>query len=154
MFSSVPATVPSRDELTPCDHPVPLSVLQLDVPEPPEGWVLHLGKQDVAIIPDDLGRNAVSRCDARRVLDAHRADELRRARLHTVAEAEAVEKDREYRALLPKGLQLDLPEGASYGTLVRQAELAAQPRRRSLLEESLSGDSMTFHSYQPTPEGE
>jgi hypothetical protein len=52
-------------------------------------------------------------------------------------------------ASLPKGLPVSaIPEGATYGDMVQQAELDGLPRRRSLLEESLGGDTMVFHSYQ------
>jgi hypothetical protein len=70
-----------------------------------------------------------------------------------LAEQEAAEADAAWRATLPRGLPVSaIPEGASYGDVVRQAEKDAQPRRRSMLEESLAGQAMTFHSLAPTPD--
>jgi hypothetical protein len=86
---------------------------------------------------------------ARRLLDERRADELRKARHLAVVEQEAIEADRLWRASLPRGVPLSgIPDGATYGDVVRQAELEALPRRRSLLEESLGGDTMVFHPIQ------
>ena len=48
----------------------------------------------------------------------------------------------------------DRPAGHTYGDVVRQAEKDAQPRRRSMLEEALSGSSLTYHPLPATSEGE
>lgn len=102
-------------------------------------------------MPDDLGRDCIRRDDARRLLDERRADELRRAKLRELAEREAVEADQQFRAGLPRGLPVSaIPEGATYGDVVRQAEKDARPRRRSLLEESFAGQSMTYHPWSST----
>jgi hypothetical protein len=128
---------------------VPLSHLALDLPVPVEGWANFLGLRGIVIRPDDLGRDSVSHSDARRLLDERREHELRTAKHLKLVEQEAIERDQQWRASLPKGLPVSaIPEGATYGNMVQQAELDGLPRRRSLLEESLGGDTMVFHSYQ------
>jgi hypothetical protein len=136
-------------EVTPQDELIPLSHFELDHPRPAEGWENHLGRRAIAFVPDDLGRDCIRRRDARRLLDEQRAHQLQVAARARVAEQEAVEADAAWRASLPRGLQLSaIPEGATYGDVIRQAELDARPRRRSMLEESLSGETLTFHSMQ------
>jgi hypothetical protein len=150
MFRAAPAPEPTPVvEL--CAHPVPLAELERDLGGvPPDGWAVHLGKRGVAMIPDDLGRASVSRGDAKRLLDERREHELKTQRCLALVEAEAIEADRRWRESLPKGLPVSaIPEGATYADVVRQAELDGRPRRRSLLDESLSGESGTFHSLHP-----
>lgn len=53
---------------------VPLSVLALEVPEPRGGWE----SRGVAVTVDDIGRRAVTRAEARRLLAEHAAEEERR----------------------------------------------------------------------------
>jgi hypothetical protein len=150
LFRSVPtveATGTARDDL------VPLSVLALDLPQPPEGWPVFLGRRGVAFLPDDLGRDSVSRSDARRLLDEKREDELRRAHLCAEAEREAVEADQLRRALLYKGVPADLvPPGVHPATAMLQAAQDAGPRRVSPVEEALGGSGMTYHSMRSMPE--
>lgn len=155
MFRNVPAaeiTEPARDV---ADGLIPLSHFALDYPQPVEGWAVFLGRKAIAFLPDDLGRDCIRYGDAKRLLDEHRANEIRKARLRQLTEQEAVEADRQFRARLPRGVPVSaIPEGATYGDVVRQAEKEARPRRRSLLEESLAGQAMTFHSLAPTPDEE
>jgi hypothetical protein len=80
------------------------------------------------------------------LLDEQRANELRAAKLRQLAEAEAVERDQQFRAQLPKGLSwLDVPDGSTAADVWRAAELSKLPRRRSMLEEALEADTLTFH---------
>lgn len=63
-----------------------------------------------------------------------------------MVEQEAIEADRLWGASLPKGLPVSaIPEGATYGDVVRQATLDALPRRVSPLPEALGGDTLTDH---------
>ena len=62
------------------------------------GWPIFLGVCGIAIIPDDLGRDCISRRDAARLLGEKREDDLRRAALRRLAEQEAVEADELRRA--------------------------------------------------------
>jgi hypothetical protein len=149
MFRAAPAVAAvEAPAVEPCAHPVPLAELERDLGGvPPDGWALHLGKRGVVIVPDDLGRDSVSRGDARRIFDERREHEVRKARRLSVVEQEAIEADRLWRASLPKGLPVSaIPEGATYGDVVRQATLDAQPRRVSPLQEALGSGTLTYHT--------
>jgi hypothetical protein len=134
---------------------VPLSVLALDLAEPVEGWPNFLGARAIAIIPDDLGRDCVSRQAARRLLDEQREQVLRQAALRRLAEQEAVEADERRRALIWRGVPASaLPEGAAPASVMLQAAKDSQPKRTSVLEESLSGGGLVFHPLRESAEGE
>jgi hypothetical protein len=65
-------------------------------------------------------------------------------------EQAAVERDRAFRAALPKGLHwTDIPVGVSAAEVWAQAEKDALPRRRSPLEDALAGEGMV---YRPLPD--
>jgi hypothetical protein len=126
----------------------PLSHLELDHPQPPDGWALFLGRHGIAFVPDDLGRDCIRRGDAKRLLDEKRAHHLKVATRARVAEAEAVEADARWRASLPHGVSaLDLPPGVSAGEAMLAAARQSAPRRQSL-DVLGGGDSMVFHSYE------
>jgi hypothetical protein len=115
MFRAVRTDQPTP-AVVPCAHPVPLGELERDLGGvPAEGWALHLGKRGVAMIPDDLGRDCVSRGDAKRLLDERRANELKKQRHLTVVEQEAIEADRLWRASLPRGVPVVVAGDASVG---------------------------------------
>ena len=49
----------------PRDEPVPLSVLELDLPAPTIGWAAGLAEKGIGTVLDDLGRLCVAcRCAA------------------------------------------------------------------------------------------
>ena len=133
---------------------VPLSVLALDLAEPAEGWSNFLGRRAIKTIPDDLGRDSITRGDARRLLDEQREQELRQAARRRLAEQEAVEADERRRASIWQGVPADrLPVGAAPASVMLQAARDSQPRRQSVLQEALSNsEGMTYHSLAPTPE--
>ena len=133
-----------------------LSVLALDLAVPVEGWPLFLGARGIAIIPDDLRRDCVSRGDALRLLDEKREQELRQAALRRLAEQEAVEADERRRASIWQGVPADrLPVGAAPASVMLQAARDSQPRRQSVLQEALSNsEGMTYHSLAPTSDEE
>jgi hypothetical protein len=135
---------------------VPLSHLELDLPSPVEGWPNFLGARAIAIIPDDLRRDCVSRGDALRLLDEQREQVLRQAALRRLAEQEAVEADERRRALIWQGVPADrLPVGVAPAAAMLQASRDAQPRRQSVLQEALSNsEGMTYHSLAPTSDEE
>ena len=61
--------------------------------------------------------------------------------------AEAVEADQRFRASLPRGVPASAFAGdLSYGELVAAEAAAGRQRRRSMLEESLAGETLTYHS--------
>jgi hypothetical protein len=109
---------------------VPLSVLALDLAEPPEGWPNFLGARAIAIVPDDLGRDSIPRQAARRLLDEQREQVLRQAALRRVHEQEAVEADERRRAQIWRGVPASaVPDGVHPATAMLQQAKDAQPRR-------------------------
>jgi hypothetical protein len=134
------------------DTPIPLSHLELDLPTPVEGWTVFLAARNIEITLDDIGRMAVARVDARRLLTEKREREAEQARRRKLAEAQAVADDQLRRSRIWGGAPA--VEGVSAAALMLQADKDAQPRRRSVLQEALSNsDGMTFHSLAPTPDG-
>ena len=85
------------------DDSIPLSVLQLDLDQPAEGWTDYLSARNVAVELDDIGRLVITRVDARKLLDERREAEARAAELRAKQEQQAIEQDRQFRAQLPKG---------------------------------------------------
>jgi hypothetical protein len=154
MFKTTPVTEPAPDESSHLEPLVPLSVFQLDHPQPAEGWADFLGRRAIAFVPDDLGRDCVRRQDARRLLDEQRANQLRAAKRRQLAEAEAVEQDQRRRAQIWTGIPaLSFPAGLSASSAMLAAAKDSQPRRESVLQHALAntGD-MEYHSYQTSPE--
>jgi hypothetical protein len=131
---------------------VPLSHLALDLPSPVEGWPAFLGARGIAIIPDDLGRDAVPRQAARRLLDERREQVVREAALRRLAEQEAVEADERRRAQIWKGVPASaLPDGVSPVQVMTAAIRDQRPKRTSVLEEALSNSGgLTYHPLPPT----
>jgi hypothetical protein len=78
--------------------PVPLSVLELDLPAPAEGWHVYLAGRGVEVTLDDIGRAAISRADARQVFDERREAEARRREKAAELERQAVVRDQQRRA--------------------------------------------------------
>ena len=129
-------------------HPelIPVSHLALDLSVPAEGWHAYLSSRSIEIFIDDLGRSAIARVDARRLFDEHRENEARKAEMRAVAEREAIESDRQWRASLPHGLPwYDVSDGVLPVVAMTQAARDAQPKRLSPLQEALSGQSLTYH---------
>jgi hypothetical protein len=132
---------------------VPLSVLALDLAEPVEGWPNFLGARAIAIIPDDLGRDCVSRQAARRLLDEKRESDLRQAALRRLAEQQAVEDDERRRALIWKGVPASaLPPDASPASVMLHAAKDARPRRQSMVEAAFANDGTVMHTFSGEPE--
>ena len=77
--TSAPVAEPAPDVVaSPPTEPVPLSVLELDLPAPTTGWLIELDRRHIPIILDDLGRRAISRDDARVLLAEQRENERRK----------------------------------------------------------------------------
>jgi hypothetical protein len=130
---------------------VPLSHLALDLSEPADGWTVWLSERGVSVSFDDLGRRAISRGDARRLLADQRQAELRRQDLLARQEAAAVEQDRAWRASLPRGAAwYDIPAGVHPATAMLQAAKDAEPRRTPSQVEWLFGEADTM-VYQEFP---
>jgi hypothetical protein len=133
--------------------PIPLSHLGLDLPVPTIGWLTYLGNIGVEVLSDDVGRPAISRTDARRLIAEHHDNEVRKAEKRAAAEKRAIEDDQRFRAQFWSGVPADrLPPDVHPAAVMLQASREAQPKRMSPLQEALSGESLTFHSFAPTPE--
>ena len=143
---------------------ISLTELQLDLdPTPVGGWDVYLAGLGIAVIEDDIGRRAIARNDARRLLAEHRASvarEQERLRRHREkAERQAVERDQAFRAQLHPGLPASMfAPGEDPIRVQIAAELAADPRRRSLREELMdaqfgrSADDEKAYTYYPIRE--
>jgi hypothetical protein len=116
---------------------VPLSVLELDLAAPSVGgWTAYLAGRGIAVVLDDIGRSAVTRADARRLITERRESA---ARQHEAAERQAIELDQRWRAQLPGGVPASLiPEGVRPAAAMLQAAHDARPRRLTPLQEALS----------------
>jgi hypothetical protein len=127
-----------------------VSVLELDLPAPGEGWAAYLAARSISITIDDIGRASVSRSDARQLLTEQREAEVRRREKVAELERQAVEADRLRRSQIWRGVPADaVPIGVAPAAAMLQAAVDSRPRRRSMLEESLAGDSLTFHPIGP-----
>ena len=156
MFNkTIPDTEPAPVVVETADALIPLSHFALDHPQPAEGWSDFLGRQGITLRPDDIGRDSIRRRDAQMLLYEQRASQLQAVKRHQLAEQEAVADDERRRALIWKGVSADaIPIGVLPVVAMTQAVADARPRRRSLLEESLSGSAMTFHPIHSTPDEE
>jgi hypothetical protein len=148
------ASEPEPVDVAPVDA-VALSHLELDLPAPPLGWMIELDRRGIEVVADDIGRKAVSRDAARTLIAEQREDEDRRREALERQERQAVEQDRVRRASIWRGLPaVDLPVGVNAATAMLAAAHDTRPRRTTPLQEALSGESLTYHSYQTTPEDE
>jgi bifunctional ADP-heptose synthase (sugar kinase/adenylyltransferase) len=114
MFKTAAAAEPITDVMDPADT-VPLSVLALDLDAPSAGgWHAYLASRGIAVLVDDVGRDSITKADARRLFDERREHEIRRRQIAARQEQAALEADRAFRAGLPKGLHwTDIPVGVS-----------------------------------------
>jgi hypothetical protein len=125
---------------------IPLSQLSLDVDEPSVGWAVYLADHNIPVDFDDIGRPAVSRADARQLLDEQHENEARVREVARRQEQQAIEADQRFRAALPVGVSwYEIPDGVLPVVAMTQAARDAQPKRTTPLEEALSGESMIFH---------
>ena len=131
-----------------CTQLIALSVLELGLPAPGEGWPAYLADRGISITIDDIGWAAISRTDARR------REAEARAREHTaVVERQAIEQDRQRLALIYKGVPADaVPIGVHPSTAMLQAAHDAGPRRASMVEEAFSNSGET--TFHPMPDGD
>jgi hypothetical protein len=136
-------------------EPVPLSVLELDLSTPVEGWTAYLAAKDIEIVTDDLGRLSISRTDARRLFDERREAEARKREAAAAAEAAAIKADQQYRSTLWGGLPwYELPGGLSPAQALGAADRPAGPRRRPPVMDFLDNPDggTVFHPITPDEE--
>jgi hypothetical protein len=97
---------------------------------------------------DDLGRASIPRAAARELFEARRAAEQRAREIAEANEQAAVERDRQWRAALPKGAAwYDVPPGVHPATALLQQAKDAEPRRTPSQVQWLFGeaDTMVYH---------
>jgi hypothetical protein len=99
---------------------------------------------------DDLGRDSVSRGDAKRLLDEAREGELRKRAKLKLAEEQAVEQDRLLRAQIWRGVPVDhMPPDVHPAAAMLQASRDAEPKRQSVLESAFANSGeIVFHPMQ------
>jgi hypothetical protein len=126
---------------------IPLSILELDLAEAPRsGWAAYLAGQGISIEFDDVGRRAISRGDAKKLLDQQRQAEIRRQDQLARLEQEAVEKDRVRRAALPKGIPwYEVAPGMTAAEAMVAGDPDRRPRRKSAAASFLDGEGMVMH---------
>jgi hypothetical protein len=142
----------------PAGEPVPLSVLALDLAEPPAagGWPGWLADRGIAMVFDDVGRRCIARVDAKKLLDRQRQDEIRKQDLAERLERAAIEADELRRAQIWKGVPADaMPPGAAPAAVMLQTAKDSLPRRTPTETEWLFGeiDTMVYHEF-PADEDE
>jgi hypothetical protein len=149
------AAEPSSD-VVPCDHPVPLSVLELDLDQAPAGgWAAYLADRGIELARDNVGRLAVARQDARTLLAEKREDEERRREAAARQEQQAIEQDQERRAQIWRGVPASLLPADVHpaSAMLQSAKDDARPRRQSVLQHALSNsEGMTYHSFRSVPD--
>jgi hypothetical protein len=149
-----PVAEPAHDEVIShvINNPVPLSVLELDLSTPVEGWTIFLASRNIEIVLDDLGRLSISRVDARQLFDERREAEARKREAAAAAEREAIEADQQFRSTLWGGLPwYELPGGVSPAQALGAADRPAGPRRRPPVMDFLDNPDggTVFHPITP-----
>jgi hypothetical protein len=141
--ASVPVVEPAPDAV---DHPavptepVPLSVLELDLPAPTTGWLIELDRRNIEIVLDDLGRTSIARADAKMLLDEQRENERRQREAAEARDRAAVEADKAWRSQLSRGVSwLDMPPGvAPAAAMLAVDEDSRVSVREQLLQQELA----------------
>jgi hypothetical protein len=154
MFRTVTDTEPAPVEVAPAE-PVPISVLSLDLAEPPVGgWAAYLKGRGIEVVTDDIGRESVSRSDARMLLAEQAEAEVRKREIMERNEQRMAAADQAWRAGLHKGVPwYRLPDGMSPGEAMAFAEAEANRHKstwESLMEAELTGSPNSM-VYQPFP---
>ena len=121
-------------------EPVPLSVLELDLPAPTTGWLIELDRRNIEIVLDDLGRTSIARADAKMLLDEQRENERRQREAAEARDRAAVEADKAWRSQLSRGVSwLDMPPGvAPAAAMLAVDEDSRVSVREQLLQQELA----------------
>lgn len=133
------------------DLTIPISQLELDLSPPSTGgWHAYLAGRGIAVVSDDVGRDAIARSDARRLLAERRESEVR-ARELTARNDQMIELKRQ---TIPTGIPAELVgyaenPGRAVMLADMQAEKDSRPRRRTVVEDALDGGGIVFHPIRP-----
>ncbi len=111
------------------------------------GWRGYLAGRGITVLVDDIGRSAVTRADARRLITERRESE---ARQREAAERQAIKADQQWRAQLSGGIPASLiPACVRPAAAMLQAAHDALPCRLPPLQEALSNSGeLTYHSLR------
>ena len=135
------------------DELIPLSVLELDLEAPPDGWASFLASRGIAVKLDDVGRRSITKHAARLLFRERAEAEERQREARELAERRAIEADEQRRAQLWGGIPAAaIPEGVHPATAMLVAAQEARPRRQSVLEHALGNSgSAVFHPIREYP---
>jgi hypothetical protein len=114
------------------------------------GWNAYPAGRGIAVVTDDIGRDAISRTAARMLLTEKREAEARR---HEAAERQAVEIEARRVAGLRGGVPwYEIPDGVSPGVAWATADKDRRPRRVTPLGDALSNSgSMIYRPLRDEP---
>ena len=136
---------------------IPLSELALELATPTTGWLIELDRRGIPVQADDIGRDSITRADARQLLNEQRENEARQARMREETERQAIEQDQQWRATLNPGVPWyvvgrDISPAAAMLEASQDADYAGRPRslQSELLEAELGGkgNTMEYHSIR------
>jgi hypothetical protein len=156
MFRDRPAPVAPGADAPPEAEPelVPLSVLALEIDTGQESWAVFLGRRGITFKPDAIGRDAITVGDAQRLMAEKRAHDLKVQALRRLQEEAWVEADRLRFAGIWKGASADLlPVGEHPASVMLAVAKDSEPKRRSVLQDSLEGEGTTYHPWPQEGEG-
>jgi hypothetical protein len=133
---------------------IPLSILELDLPAPTNGWAAGLAELGIEVRLDDLGRACVARGDARRLFEERRAEQAEAEQRQRKA-AEASDRWHQEHYVTPNGVHwTQIPSGMTAGQYLAMTDPDRQRgKRRTPLEDALANDGMTFYSLHEPAEG-
>src|SRR5688572_21210362 len=98
----------TKTDIEPTHHDpadlIPISVVQLDLEPPAEGWPAYLAARNIEITLDDIGMMSIARADARKLFTEHRENQVRAREVAARQEQQMIEADQQWRAQLPSGL--------------------------------------------------
>jgi hypothetical protein len=152
--NTAPVTEPPHDDVGTAvpTGPIPLSVLELDLPTPATGWLIELDRRGIEVVTDDVGRLAVSRENARQLITEHRQAETRQREVMERQEQQLIQQDRLRRASMPRGIPAGLiPDGMTAAEMLFAGERRPRSVREQLLERELahSGPELIYQSIGP-----
>jgi hypothetical protein len=152
---TAPEPTDHADVIAP-DELIPFVVLALSLPEPVEGWDAFLAAHNITVAEDDLGRASVARSAAKLLLAERRQAEALAREVMERQEQRFIEQDQQQRAELYKGVPWhQVPYGVSPALAMAEAGKAAEPKRRSLMDDFWNRETPDAipQVFGPTPDG-
>jgi hypothetical protein len=132
-----------------CNEPIPLTVLELNIPRPVDGWEAALRRRGVAIERDSAGFKAVARSVARELVSEHEEEQKRLARHRQEVEARMIAADAARLAQISKGIPA--VAGVRGAELLLALAADERPQRETVLDHALQRrDGPVYHSIEGT----